>query len=67
MPSVSVVIPTYNRSKLLKEAIESVLKQSYSDLEIIVVDDGSVDDTRCVVEQITDGRVKYYYKELEKK
>ncbi len=63
MPTVSVIIPTYNRSKLSKEAIESVLRQSYTDLEILVIDDGSTDDTRLVVEQISDSRVKYYYKD----
>jgi len=62
MPHVSVVIPTYNRSKFVKEAIESVLEQSYKNFELIVVDDGSTDDTRSVVEQISDNRVKYYYK-----
>ena len=62
MPNVSVVIPTYNRRKLVKEAIESVLGQSYTDVEVLVVDDGSTDDTSSVVRQIPDSRVKYYYK-----
>ena len=63
MPTVSVVIPTYNRSKLVKEAVECVLKQTYSDLEVLVVDDGSTDDTRTVVAQVQDRRLKYYYKD----
>ncbi|OIQ49142.1 Hyaluronan synthase [Pseudodesulfovibrio hydrargyri] len=46
---VSVVIPTYNRAGLIGKALESVLRQSYGKYEIIVVDDGSVDDTKAVV------------------
>jgi len=47
---VSVIIPTYNRAKLLKKAIASVLAGSYKDIEIIVVDNGSVDNTKEVVD-----------------
>ena len=63
MPKVSVIIPTYNRSALLKEAIAGVLAQTMPDLEVIVVDDGSTDDTRSVVAAIPDERVKYFYKD----
>jgi tetratricopeptide (TPR) repeat protein len=55
---VSVVIPTYNRSKLLRLTVESVLAQTYPNIEIIVVDDGSTDDTAAVMEQYA-GRVTY--------
>ena len=46
---ISVIIPTYNRSKLLNRSIRSVLNQTYQPNEIIVVDNGSTDDTREMV------------------
>lgn len=61
--AVSVVLPTYNRAGLLGEAIASVLGQSFTDLELIVVDDGSTDETPAVVGAISDGRVHYLRQE----
>ena len=49
---VSVIIPTYNQSKLLCETVESILAQNYSAAEIVVVDDGSSDDTADVVRKM---------------
>ncbi len=60
---VSVIIPTYNRSRFLKEAIQSVLNQSYNNFEIIVIDDGSDDDTEELVKQFNDSRIKYLKRE----
>lgn len=62
-PLISCVIPTYNRSQKVVQAIESVLGQSYSNLEVLVVDDQSKDDTRQVVEKLAQGtpRIKYFY------
>lgn len=52
LPRVSVVIPTYNRRALLSEAVESCLRQTHVNLEVIIVDDGSTDDTREYVERM---------------
>lgn len=57
-PAVSVVLPTYNRANSLKRSINSVLNQTYTDFELIVVDDDSTDDTRLIVNQIDDDRVR---------
>ena len=48
-PAVSVIIPTYNRGWILKEAVDSVLAQDFTDFELIVVDDGSTDDSREIL------------------
>jgi glycosyltransferase involved in cell wall biosynthesis len=61
-PLVSVNLTTYERAHLLPRALDSVLNQSYQQLELIVVDDGSTDDTSAVVAeyQLRDDRIKYY-------
>jgi glycosyltransferase involved in cell wall biosynthesis len=61
-PLISVIIPTYNNAKMVFEAIESVLKQTYKDYELIVVDDGSTDETSEIVKQYG-ASVKYIYQQ----
>jgi glycosyltransferase involved in cell wall biosynthesis len=62
-PNVSIVLPTYNRAATLGRAVESVLTQSYSDFELIIVDDGSSDETKAVVAKYQDKRVRYVFQE----
>lgn len=64
-PSVSVVLCTYNRRTLLPRAIQSVFDQSYTDWELIIVDDGSTDDSASIIRPYTlrDSRVHYYRQE----
>jgi len=59
---VTVVIPTYNRAGYICDAIDSVLSQTYKDYEIIVVDDGSTDDTKGILSKYN-GKIRYFYQE----
>ena len=59
----SIIIPTYNRGHLIQATIESALNQSYSNYEILVIDDGSTDNTESVVKAIKHPRIKYFKKE----
>jgi glycosyltransferase involved in cell wall biosynthesis/GT2 family glycosyltransferase len=62
MPTVSVVIPTFNRATLVVEALRSVLCQTFRDYEIVVIDDGSTDSTRDVLApSVEDGKVRYVF------
>ncbi|MCL4262305.1 MAG: glycosyltransferase [Anaerolineae bacterium] len=63
MSTVSVIIPAYNQGHFLAEAVNSVLAQTYPRVEVIVVDDGSTDDTAVVAHNFTDPRVQYVYKQ----
>ena len=58
---VSIVIPTYNRAYIIAATIESALRQTYANVEVLVADDGSKDDTRAIVEAFGDPRVRYLW------
>jgi len=60
-PLVSVLLPVYNGAEYLDEAIQSLLAQTFSDLEIIVIDDGSTDESASILEKFSEDRVRVYH------
>ena len=56
---VSVIIPTYNRAYIIRDALESALAQTYDNFEIVVVDDGSVDNTRETIQSYSSNKIRY--------
>jgi glycosyltransferase involved in cell wall biosynthesis len=61
MPKISVILPTYNGSKWIEKSVRGVLAQSFSDLELLIIDDGSTDSTKSIIQKISkeDGRIVY--------
>ena len=62
-PFFSVIVPTYNRASFIHIAIQSVIQQSFTDWELILIDDGSTDNTKGVVADFKDERIIYFYQE----
>lgn len=60
MPTVSVIIPSYNHERFIEECIQSVLNQTFQDFEIIITDDASIDQTVELIEQFKDSRIKLF-------
>ena len=58
MEKVSIIIPVYNSSKHVEECLKSVINQTYSNLEIIIVDDASKDNSIEIIKKINDSRIK---------
>lgn len=66
-PLFSIIIPTYNRAQFITKAIKSVIDQQYNSWELIIIDDGSTDNTKEVVDSINDRRIFYYYQENQER
>ena len=63
----SIIVPTYNREKIILKTIQSVLSQTYTNFELIIVDDGSTDNTEKFVRNVKDKRIKFFKKENEER
>lgn len=63
----SIIIPTYNRAHLISLPIESIISQSYKEWELIIIDDGSSDNTQQVVENYNDDRIKYFWQKNQER
>ena len=60
LPKISIVMPTYNRAQLIGETVKSIQRQTYSNWELIIVDDGSDDNTEEIISGINDSRIQFY-------
>lgn len=60
---ISVIIPLYNKESCIEKTVKSVLNQTYQDFELVIVDDGSTDNSKNVVLSIDDNRIRYVYKQ----
>ncbi len=69
MPKVSIVLPTYNGEKYIRESVESIINQSFTDWELIIVDDCSTDHTAMIVDQYAseDFRIKVIHNKKNQK
>jgi len=59
-PTVSIIIPTYNRDKLILKALESIFSQTFQDYEVLIIDDASTDNTEQVIRELEHPKVRYY-------
>ncbi len=63
MPKISVIVPVFNVSKYLKQCVESILNQSFGDFELLLINDGSTDNSEEICKSFKDARIKYFKKE----
>lgn len=59
-PAITVLMPAYNVAEYIREAIDSVLQQTFTDFELLIINDGSTDDTENIIKQYTDTRIRLY-------
>ncbi len=62
IPFLTIILPTYNRAKLIKRSIDSILSQDFKDFELLIIDDGSTDHTPELLQEYEDERIKIFTK-----
>lgn len=63
MPFFSVIIPLFNKEKFIEATLKSVLNQTFIDFEILIINDGSTDNSATIIEEFDDPRIRYFLKE----
>ena len=66
MAEITVLMPVYNAARFLREAMDSILSQTFTDFEFLIIDDGSTDGSVAIVESYTDPRIRFYQNERNK-
>ena len=66
-PFFSIILPTFNREKFISKAIESIINQEYKNWELIIIDDGSTDNTKEIVSPFLNSKIKYFYQENQER
>lgn len=65
-PLVSIILPVYNSEQFIKKTIDSILSQTYTNYELLIINDGSKDSSASIINEFTDDRIKYFYFETNK-
>ena len=60
MPDISIIVPIYNAEKYIKICLDSLINQTKKELEFILINDGSTDNTEKIIKKYKDTRIKYY-------
>ena len=63
----TIIIPTYNRAHIISNSIKSIINQTYQNWELVIIDDGSSDNTEEIISSFNDDRIKYFYKKNEER
>src|SRR3989304_6868958 len=66
IPLITILMPVYQGERYIRKSIESILSQTYSNLQLIIMDDGSTDGTREIIDSFHDHRIEYHHRKVRK-